>query len=570
MAIQARSARLLLLVTLLALALSACGGAPATPSASAPPVSAAENLAATGTAAPSPDTGQPVLGTAPTDTATTAPPPTATAPAASATATIPTSTASAVPTPAPPPVLNLADQAAALRPEFAADLAGAQNWDRYQIDAVLDPANLTMAGTLRLALVNRSSEPFRDVYFHLYPNHADFGGELTVGEVLVDGQPAETATEQDGVLLRVALAEALAPDSWARLEMPFTARSQRNASGRAYGAFNQEVGVWALANAYPVLARYFPDSGWDRRPISSRGDLAVTVTALYDVTLTTPADWELATTGVRVDTRTLDDGRRQDRFVSGPQRDFFLAALRGLERSSADVDGTRVVAYYQPGNRAAGERSLQVAMQSLQVFNQRYGTYPFAEMDVIQAALTKFLGVEYPGIMLIEQNLYRQNGRGLVTTVAHEVAHQWWYSQVGNDYQGEPWLDEGLASFSQIVYFEGIGDPAGAELELQNFRNIYLAARNAGNDGAVDRPTSAFRGNYVALVYAKAALFFQALRERIGEEAFARFLQDYYRSYRYGEASGPALLARAEAACGCELDAFYRDWIQTAAAVDVP
>jgi hypothetical protein len=554
-----------LFLLILALLLSSCRATPAATPGDTPPVSAAENATVTPSVVSTAQTGRPVLGTA-----TPAP---GILPAASPlppTVTLPPPTMTLLPTPSPPPVLDPAAQQAALRPEFAGDLAGAANWDRYRVDAYLDPAGLTIAGTLRLALVNRSSEPFNDVYFHMYPNHPDFGGELTVSEVLVDGRPAATGTEQNAVLLRVALAEPLAPDQWAQLELSFTTRSQRNASGRAYGAFNQESGVWALANFHPVLARYFVGSGWDRREVSSRGDLAVTTTALYDVTLTTPADWELATTGVRVSTRTLADGRRQDRFVSGPQRDFFLAALRGLERASSEVDGTRIVAYYQPDNRLAGERSLQVAEQSLRVFNQRYGAYPFAEMDVIQAALTRFLGVEYPGIMLIEQNLYRQNGRGLVTTVAHEVAHQWWYSQVGNDFQGEPWLDEGLASFSQIIYFEGIGDPASAELELQNFRDIYLGARNAGRDGAVDRATSAFRGNYVALVYAKAALFFQALRERIGEEAFQAFLRDYYRTYRYREATGPGLLARAEAACACELDDFYRDWIRTAAAVEVP
>ena len=55
------------------------------------------------------------------------------------------------------------------------------------------------------------------------------------------------------------------------------------------------------------------------------------------------------------------------------------------------------------------------------------------ELEVVQGAMTTFLGMEYPGVVLIEQELYENNGRGLETTVAHEVAHQWWYSLVGND-----------------------------------------------------------------------------------------------------------------------------------------
>ena len=53
-----------------------------------------------------------------------------------------------------------------------------------------------------------------------------------------------------------------------------------------------------------------------------------------------------------------------------------------------------------------------------------YGRYPLAELDVIEVAARTFLGVEYPGLVMIEQGLY-EDGNGLAITVAHEVAHQW-------------------------------------------------------------------------------------------------------------------------------------------------
>jgi hypothetical protein len=472
-----------------------------------------------------------------------------------------------------PAVLDLSAQAAALLPPFAADLAGAEVWDHYQISATLDPTALTVSGTQRMLVRNGADVPFAALYFHLYPNHPDFGGELSVADVRVNDQPVPVTTEQDGVLLRVDLPQPLAPGQQARVTMNFLAYTQRNASGSAYGAFNQEAGVWSLASFYPVLARYFAD-GWDRRPVSSRGDLAVTETALYDVTLDTPVDWQLVTTGTQVETNSPGnlppEGYRRERFVSGPQRDFFLAAINGLNQASTDVDGTRVTVYYRPEYDAAGQRSLAIAAQSLRAFNARYGPYPLTEMEVVQAALTKFLGVEYPGVMLIEQRLYASNGRGLETTIAHEVAHQWWYSLVGNDYQGAAWLDEGLASYSQVIYYESLGDAVSAAAELQQFRNIYLSARNAGNDGVVNRPNAAFQGNYVALVYAKSALFFHALRQRMGDETFYAFLQRYYETYRYGEATGSDMLATAEATCGCDLQALYDAWITSAVPVDVP
>ncbi|MBC8077895.1 MAG: M1 family peptidase, partial [Chloroflexales bacterium] len=262
--------------------------------------------------------------------------------------------------------------------------------------------------------------------------------------------------------------------------------------------------------------------------------------------------------------------RSRERFVSGPQRDFMMTAMNGLDQASGEADGTRIVSYYQPGNAAAGARALEAAQQAIRIFNQRFGRYPLAELEVVQAALTNFYGVEYPGIVLIEQRLYKGTS-GLATTVAHEVAHQWWYGQVGNDAQRNPWLDEGLASYSQIVYREGIGDIEGANNELQGFRTSYARARQQGRDGVAQRPAAQFSGNYVALVYAKPALFLQALRNRIDDEAFFKGIQSYYAANRYSDsASGDRLVEAMDAACGCATRDLYEAWVLGSGPVEVP
>lgn len=468
-----------------------------------------------------------------------------------------------------PTLLQVSDQAAAMLPEFGTDVQTATTWNQYVLAVTLIPDSLTVAGDMQVLVRNQEKVSFDDLYFHLYPNHEDTGGSLDVDNVQVNGQSVAVGTEQDGVLLRVDLNAPLMPGASAVVTLRFTARSQRNASGIVSGAFNYEAGVWSLATCYPVLARRF-DGAWDRRPADPQGDLAVTETALYDVSIDTPPDLTLVTTGVRVWQEQLAHGPRRERFVSGPQRDFFLAALKGLDQASSVVDGTRIVSYYQPGSALSGQRSLTVTEQALRTFNARFGRYPLAELEVIQVPLTRFWGVEYPGVVLIEQSLYRRGGRDLDTTVAHEVGHQWWYSVVGNDAQGEAWLDEGLTSYTQVVYFEGLDDEARAEGELRRFRDQYRSARTAGKDAPLGQPVSDFQGNYVAIVYAKGALFFQALRVRLGDELFFRFLQHYYATYRYEEATGIDLLTAAESTCTCDLQPFYDDWVNEPVMVEIP
>jgi hypothetical protein len=51
-------------------------------------------------------------------------------------------------------------------------------------------------------------------------------------------------------------------------------------------------------------------------------------------------------------------------------------------------------------------------------------------------------GLEYP--TLVYQPATSENA-------AHETAHQWFYSLVGNDQARDPWLDEGLATWAEAA-----------------------------------------------------------------------------------------------------------------------
>jgi aminopeptidase N len=577
---------LLLVVWLTACAGSSIADAPTSTTVDPPPPTAAptDQPAAVPTAPPptAAATDQPTAAPTLAAVAPTSPPPTAVptiAPATQPPTLAPTAAPVAAPTSPPPTAapaqtdpaalpdtpLDPQAQSAALLPNFRGDLGRAAEWNRYTIAATIDTDARTITGRLRLEYTNRDSAPLGHIYFHLYPNHPDFAGRLDVGGATVDGQAAGVNYELRRYLLRVDLPRPLAPGASTTVTLDFATRTPLNASNM-YGAFNLEAGVLALASSYPIAA-IVRGGAWDIGWPDGRGDFVNSETALYDVTLTAPATWALATTGVALDGR-LDGGRQTVRFVSGPQRDFMISAMQ-LDHVGADVDGTRVNSYFRRGDEAGGQVVLDAAANALRAFNARYGRYPLAELDLVEVNARTFLGVEYPGMILMQSNLYDQP-RALEVTVAHEVGHQWWYSQVGNDVQTAAWLDEALASYSQIVYQEQIHGPDAAERELEGFRQRYRDVVAAGRDAPVAQPNTAFRGNYVSIVYGKAVLFFQALRKQIGDAAFDHFLHDYYAQHRYGFATGANLLASAEGACGCELDQLYADWITEVGSVEVP
>jgi aminopeptidase N len=104
----------------------------------------------------------------------------------------------------------------------------------------------------------------------------------------------------------------------------------------------------------------------------------------------------------------------------------------------------------------------------------------------------------------------------------HETAHQWWFEQVANDQAQQPWLDEGLATYSERVYYENIHPDL-----ISTWWSYRVNFFNP--QGFIDIPIYDAQGfeTYRVSVYLRGAHFFEELRARIGDDAFFAFLQDY-------------------------------------------
>jgi aminopeptidase N len=283
------------------------------------------------------------------------------------------------------------------------------------------------------------------------------------------------------------------------------------------------------------------------------------------VRLCAPGDLVLAYTGVSVG-RQDEEANTCTQIESGPVRDFVIAASRDFVVARDTVDGVTVNSYYLPGHESGGSKALEISRDSLKTYDEKFGPYPFTELDVIDAPMRNALGVEYPGIILIAQSLYDDPSRAdFDIATAHEVAHQWWYSVIGNDVFEEPWLDEGLTSFSSSLYYE-YNLPLDYVQGLWGYwEQRYDQLKSQNHDQPVTESLAYFEEDpsraYGSVVYTKAALFFHALREEIGDDAFFSALQQYYTAHKYGIARGSDLLDAFEAASGRQLDDFYQEWL---------
>jgi len=468
---------------------------------------------------------------------------------------------------------SLPDQAQALLPEARAELDALEGLTHYQIDVEVDPETHSFQGVAVVQVTNREDAPQDALFFRLLPNgHKSYGnGSLAISHARVNGQPVDISLSQADTILQVQLPESLAVGASLEVTLDFIGVIPLDFGGEnsgGYGIYNQSQGVIALSGWYPILAVY-DTGGWHLEPVSQIGDSGYSDIALYSVDVSAPPEMSVAATGV--ETATLPGSpMTRHRFISGPARDFFLILSAEFQVASQEVGSVRLNAYGLPENAGGEQAALQVAADALEIYNQNFGPYPLTELDIVAAPMKYALGVEFPGIVLIASNLYEDpKAATFIGTIAHEVAHQWWYNLVGNDVYAEPWLDESLATYSTALYYEsGVGKGA-YDGYMQYLQGRYDALVADGLDDVVTQPLMYFEelNNprvYGSVAYTKGALFFDALRQQIGDQAFLSGLQGYYRANKYQIATTQDLLAAFRQTVEEPLDDLIEEWLYSA------
>lgn len=429
---------------------------------------------------------------------------------------------------------------------------------KYRLQLALDAGAHRLTGRQQVTFPNTTAQNLEEIVFRLYPNLPQYGGRLEVGSVWVNGERVAATLRSEDTALAVPLPEPLAPQASTTLSLTFDVQIPERQAG--YVLFGHSQGVWSLPDAYPLLAVH-DGKAWREDRAPAHGDAVFAAASLYQVSLTLPPTLTLVSTGSMVGEETGAGSARTYRIQGGPLREFAWLASADYRTKEITTQGVQVRSHYLLGDDAAGEAALHTAAAALRVYGQAYGPYPFPVMDVVEAPL-EYYGMEYPGLNLIGLDLYRTRRDQLEDRVVHEIAHQWWYAQVGNDQVNTPWLDEGLAEYSTATYYAAVYGQARANTLInQRWLVPYLTAVDEGRDRVVNRPSSAFGPEYEAIVYGKAALFFDALRQELGTEGYLSVLRAYVEGYRWRIATPGDLLNVAEEVSGQELDRLYNHWI---------
>lgn len=474
--------------------------------------------------------------------------------------------------------------------------------DTYRIEIDLDYHKASFTGREILRFANTTREDLDFLNFYLYPNFGlseEDPPSLVVQKITAGKRDLHYSLRSHNALLRVELPQKLRPGESIELTLEFSARVPRvqREETSLLAHFLQEIGdalnderqpkdardIFFAGEEAMLLGHFFPMIA-PREQQTVEQNLAVSISSLingevadYEVTVRTDERLAVIASAECVESKALQynqrgqsgagatDKRKSQTFRGEQLRGFAVAVVERMKSAERKAGAARVVSYFRESDERLGKRALDFAADAVNVYEQSFGAYPYALLQVVEMPLAAgYSNIQFPGIVVVAQAYYidfdapeaahlpgvlREQADIIKSsfeyTIAHGVAKQWWGEAVGSDSERAPYLDEALANFSAAYYHEAVyGKKLGDLIIDQQLRGAYQAYRMLGGvDVEAEKPVKDFRNplQYTAIVQAKGGLLFVALRKELGDERFFDALRQYYSKNRFRVATPEAL-----------------------------
>lgn len=214
-----------------------------------------------------------------------------------------------------------------------------------------------------------------------------------------------------------------------------------------------------------------------------------------------------------------------------------------------------IVNYIYPENFTTAQNSLAVTLPIMDLFEDLFETYPFADEKYGHAQFGWGGGMEHTTVSFMA-NFSRE-------LIAHELGHHWFGNKVTCASWNDIWLNEGFASYMEGLVVESF-DGADAFANWKNSLTLNITSQTGGSvyvpESDILNVNRIFSGR---LSYNKAAMVVNMLRLKLGDADFYQGLKNYLAdaSLAYAYAETNDLKAHLETASGLTLTEFMNDWV---------
>lgn len=436
----------------------------------------------------------------------------------------------------------------------------------YDMELKLDTENDSLDEFVIMELKNNGSTEVDTVYLRFYPNGyvpyvkegfsdenkgKNLSSEITSVAIAGTEKNLPIQYELDDTSVKVSLDGESIP-AGGSLKLEVRTRTSLPEGRARFGTTAWDEGkLYHLVFCYPYLE--YNKDGWFLDPpryslLENRNPMP----ADYNITIEAPEEYLVAGPG------KITRSGNKTTIAAEQLRDLALYASNCMGVDEFEVNGTSISNYYlkMEGEEEYREYTKQFITDAFENLTEMAGDYKRNEFSLVEGTVN----MEYSGIAEV-------NGRGfyeydpsrfeiVYENTLHEVAHQWFFDNVGNYEYREGWIDESFTQFleeeimcketessgmikekypeaiiGKAYYDERASKRELLEKDLEAVDHFPLADIDSN-------PLKTYMGMDVKgelspgyREYDFGPLFLSQAEEITGEEEFYKFVQDVYSTY---------------------------------------
>jgi aminopeptidase N len=301
--------------------------------------------------------------------------------------------------------------------------------------------------------------------------------------------------------------------------------------------------------------------------------------ARYTLRLETPASWR-AVANEAVQSHQIAQDRATFTFNETPPLSTYLFAFAAgvFEVETAQRGGRTLTMYHRETDRGKLARNREAifdlhgaALDWLEAYTGI--AYPFEKFGFVLIPAFQYGGMEHPGGilyraagLLLDETATQNQLLARASVIAHETAHMWFGDLVTMNWFDDVWTKEVFANFMAAK----IVNPSFPEIDhdlrflLAHYPAAYEVDRTAGANPIRQQLDNLNEAGtlYGAIIYQKAPIVMKHLERLVGETTFRDGLREYLETFRFANATWPALIDILDRRSREDLAAWSGVWVE--------
>ncbi|HPH96906.1 MAG TPA: M1 family aminopeptidase [Anaerolineaceae bacterium] len=371
-----------------------------------------------------------------------------------------------------------------------------------------------------ISYVSHSQSPLSHIMLAIPPKN--YSEVFALKDLLISGQRMRYEWVDNNI--RIPLSAPLLYGESVEIQILYRLKLPECYCEFGYTQYQINLGDW-----YPYVPPLADNGEWIIHKPGWVGEYIISDLADFSLQLNElPAEWKIAS-------NARPDPGRTNLMTINNARNLALSLSSLFEIYEITENNVKIQVYAFSAHAEGAKAAQKTASESLALFSELFGPYPHPSLTIVDAVVPD--GMEYDGLFLLSHQYFAEYDgtpkNYLTILAAHETAHQWFAGRIASDPVTEPWLDETLCTFSELLYFEKYL-PDLAEW-WQTFR-----IREYTPQGMVNQPATNFQAfrPYVNATYLRGALFLLKVRDLSSPEIFLQALGRYTLLFREKKASG--------------------------------